>query len=312
LWPTTVLGSSAYAELHAALRTQLAERTRQLRMPEDNLDRLCAVYLPLAAWIDGRKTSGPIVVGVNGAQGSGKSTLCWFLELILSQGFGHRVAGFSIDDLYKSHAERVELARSVHPLLITRGVPGTHDVELGRSVIDSLLQADSDQVTLIPAFDKAADDRRPQSAWTAFEGPADIVLFEGWCVGARPLANSALVEPMNELEASEDADGSWRRYVNEQLAGDYAALFLRLDQLIMLKIPSMDSVYHWRSLQEEKLAATLDAGQPHRLMGAAALRRFIMHYERLTRAMLAEMPQRAEVTLFLDSDHHFNHIQLLN
>lgn len=310
LWPSSIMPPTDYARLRELLHRPLLDRLQQLGIPDDRLDGLCAAYLPLAAWIDRRKTSVPMVVGINGAQGSGKSTLCGFVALVLTQAFGYRVASFSIDDLYLTRAERRKLAQTVHPMLMTRGVPGTHDVQLGLAVIDALLHAGPRQSTLIPAFDKAMDDRSPRADWPAFIGGADIVIIEGWCLGARPQDDPALAVSVNELEETEDADGTWRRYVNEQLKDGYATLLARLDALIMLKVPSMASVYAWRALQERKLAATLDPDRHHRIMDAAALRRFIMHYERLTLAMLAEMPQRADVTLGLDAAHRFNHIQL--
>ena len=187
---------------------------RRCRLDEWLLDDLCRVYLPLAAWLDRMKGRGALVLGVNGAQGSGKSTLCEFLTLVLRHGYEHRVVGFSIDDLYKTRAERTQLAAGIHPLLETRGAPGTHDVELGLSLIDQLITAGPDDVTRIPSFDKALDERRPESDWPAHDGPTDIIILEGWCVGAKPQPESDLTRPVNTLEASEDPDGVWRHHVN--------------------------------------------------------------------------------------------------
>lgn len=283
---------------------------QRLQIDQDSLEALCGVYLPLAAWVRRQQGAHSLVLGVNGAQGSGKSTLCAFLSLVLEQGYGQRVASFSIDDLYETRTTRQRLAWNVHPLLITRGVPGTHDVDLGMAVIDSLRTSPPGVPTPIPSFDKALDDRKPESEWTPFHGPADIVIFEGWCVGARPQTDAELAMAANPLETAEDADGSWRRYVNRRLATDYARLFSQLDRLVMLKVPGMSSVYEWRALQESKLASANAGGKSNRIMDAAELRRFIMHCERLTRAMLQEMPGRADVVLFLDEHHHFSGLQL--
>ena len=152
-------------------------------------------------------------------------------------------------------------------------------------------------------FDKAIDDRLRQEEWRQVTGPFDVVLFDGWCVGALPQMDEALIEPVNSLEREEDSDLTWRRYVNQQLQEDYLQLFAELDYLIMLKVPDMESVVNWRSLQEKKLASLSGRKSGHQIMDAAELQRFIMHYERLTRAMLDEMPSRADLVLELNVEH---------
>ncbi len=295
-----------HAELADRIRPKFRAKLHEEALPAELEASLSRVYLELADWVHAQKTlAKPLLVGVNGAQGSGKSTLCAFLHLILTEAYAYKVAVFSIDDIYLTHAERERLGREIHPLLVTRGVPGTHDVALGQQTLDKLIDPAGGLVA-IPAFDKAVDDRRPPAEWPRVKGPVDIVLFEGWCVGAKPQAEGELVEPVNALEREEDPSCIWRDYVNRQLLGPYAELFSRFDRLIMLKVPSMDCVYQWRSLQEQKLAgkwALID--DRHRIMDATALQRFIMHYERLTRHILAEMPSRADLTLVLDEQHQF-------
>ena len=99
---------------------------------------LNTLYLPMASWLAARQQNSPLVVGINGAQGSGKSTLTKILSMLLSQGFDKNVVSISIDDLYLTRAERQQLAEDIHPLFLTRGVPGTHDVELGKSILMQL------------------------------------------------------------------------------------------------------------------------------------------------------------------------------
>lgn len=314
IWPGTApLSDAELAALLGELKAAFAEKLQALQIDADLLTpALNRVYLPLAAWVAQRKGDGPLVLGINGGQGSGKTTLCELLKVILQQGFGLRVATLSIDDLYKTRVERQRLSATTHPLLLTRGVPGTHDVALGLGVIHALKIAESGDSVAIPAFDKAQDDRRPIEAWPRFQGHADVIIFEGWCVAAKPQSEADLASAINRLEAEEDADGRWRRYVNAQLQGDYAQLFGQLDALVMLQAPSMERVFAWRSLQEKKLAASL-APQPDaatRLMDADAIRRFIMHYERITRHMLAEMPERADVTLCVNDEHQICRVQL--
>ena len=108
-----------------------------------------------------------------------------------------------------------------------------------------------------------------------------------------------LAKPLNELEAQEDADGIWRSHANALLEASYAQWFSRIDRLIMLKPPSFDHVLSNRLLQEEKLRRS--SPDAPAVMDEPAVRRFISHYERLTRHMFAEMPQRADMVFDLDS-----------
>ena len=286
--------------------------TKQM-MLDNNLDQaLIDVYIPLAACLakqadDYRATR---IIGVNGAQGSGKSTLCKLLQIVLEEGFAKRVTTFSIDDIYLTHAERETLSEKSHPLLKTRGVPGTHDVELGLQLLTDLRGIEAGQSINIPVFDKSIDDRCPEKDFRQVTGPIDLVLFEGWCVGAKPQRDPALALPVNSLERLEDPDQVWRRYVNEQLENDYKWFFREIDFLIMLKIPGISSVMEWRSKQERKLAKASPGG--HKIMDTAALQRFIMHYERLTRAMLTEMPDRADLVLKLNRNQQIDGVLINN
>lgn len=258
------------------------------------------VGLRLAARIlaERRRRSGGLVVGLCGPQGSGKSTLAAVLAHLLSAR-GLAVAVISLDDLYLTQAERQSLGEQVHPLLRTRGPPGTHDVALGEALIDALRRPGR---TLIPRFDKAADDRRPPSQWDVFEGPADVVLLEGWCVGARAQPAADLETPINAMERRDDPDGVWRRHVNAALAGPYRALFDRLDLLVLLRAPGFETVLDWRTEQEHKLRAQLQSQgrDPGLAMSDPAIAEFIQRYERLTRHILAEMPSRADIVVDLD------------
>lgn len=277
------------------------------------------IYVPMGAWIAQHQSQQqkPLVLGINGAQGAGKSTLFNLLEVTLTEGFGLNVVGFSIDDLYKTREDRQKLAKEIHPLLQTRGVPGTHDIELGIDIIDSLLNARNDTVTSIPVFDKSIDDRCPEHAWQEWVGKADVIVFEGWCVGAKPQPDESLIEPVNALEQVEDPQGVWRRYANQHLSQKYNELFSKLDLLIMLQVPSMQAVFEWRSLQEKKLAERMqyihDTQQPSdhlRIMNEQQIVRFIQHYERLTRAMLEQMPGQANLVLRLNDNHKIEEIRI--
>ncbi|MCD8512742.1 MAG: hypothetical protein LRY63_04620 [Nitrincola sp.] len=318
-WPSTHICLTEQERKIAvdAVEAAFASALENLQVDIGFKEMVEQIYVPMGAWIAQcqAQKQQPLVLGINGAQGAGKSTLFNLLEATLTEGFGLRVVGFSIDDLYKTRAKRSELADKVHPLLLTRGVPGTHDIDLGIEIIDSLIHANEQTVTSIPIFDKSIDDRCPEHTWQEWIGRADVIVFEGWCVGAVPQSESDLSEPVNELERKEDPEGIWRRYANEQLKGQYAELFSRLDLLLMLKVPSMQAVFEWRSLQEKKLAERMkyihDTKQPSdhlRIMNEQQIIRFIQHYERLTRAMLEQMPGQADLVLRLNDNHKIEEI----
>jgi len=263
-------------------------------LPADYREIVDRHWRPLSEDIAERFEGRPLIVGVNGAQGSGKSTLCKFLEVLLVE-HNQRGVTVSLDDLYLTRAERLEAAEDHHPLFATRGVPGTHDVGLGETIFDAL---QARRPVALPRFDKAIDDRAPEGELV--QAPVDVLLFEGWCVGAVPQPAAALREPVNRLEAEEDPDGIWRREVNRRLATDYAELFARIDLLVMLKVPDFDAVRRNRALQEDKLRAR-NPDAPG-LMDAAALKRFLDQDERLTLHMFEEMPGRADILIEIGPD----------
>jgi len=240
---------------------------------------------------------GPLIVGVCGSQGSGKSTVCKTLADRFTD-IGLKVANLSLDDLYLPLAARVKLGEQVHPLLRTRGVPGTHDTKLGIHTLHDLAHA---KEVKLPRFDKARDDRRPIEAWDTIMGPVDLVLFEGWCVGAQPQGLETLTQPINALEANEDVDGRWRRYVNDALGAEYQALFAKIELLVLLAAPSFDVVLKWRTQQEHELRDQA-RGDRSGVMSDTDVARFIQHYERLTKHILIEMPPRADLVIRLGED----------
>lgn len=238
--------------------------------------------------------SRPLVLGICGSQGSGKSTLSAILrDDLTARGLPTEV--LSLDDIYKTRAERCAMASQLHPLLRTRGVPGTHDVSLALNVIASLERGEAAR---LPRFDKAADDRVAPAMWPTAAANTRIVIFEGWFVGARPATGTPDPAPLNALEAQHDADGRWRRLVEQALRNEYQALFSRLDALVLLAAPNFDVVLGWRIEQEHALRAG-GAGMSDEEVGV-----FIQHYERLTRRILSEMPGYAHLVVNLDPFRH--------
>ena len=173
------------------------------------------------------------VIGLSGLQGSGKSTLAGQV-VALAQSRGIPALTMSIDDFYLGRAARKELARAVHPLLITRGVPGTHDVPLVHFTLDALREASPKRPARIPRFDKGIDTRLPPSRWRHVKHPPRFVILAGWCIGVPPQTQAELRRPINALERDEDADGTWRHWVKGQLKRNYVALWKRFDELAIL------------------------------------------------------------------------------
>lgn len=230
-----------------------------------------ALLTLIDALAEGRE--GPVLLGIAGAQGSGKSTL--------AKAAAARLGGvaLSLDDVYLTRAERSDLAHAIHPLLAVRGPPGTHDLGLANAVLDDLLAG---RPTRLPRFDKLADDR---VAPLAFAGGARVVLVDGWCLGATPQDQDALATPVNALEREEDPDGVWRGWTNAALAGPYQQLFGRFDAMVHLAAPDFDTVLDWRCEQEAGLMGLSPGDLPPARRGSLA--RFIQHFERITRHMLA-------------------------
>jgi len=257
-------------------------------------------FLPLAEKLalEQKALSKPLIIGINGAQGSGKSTLADILHTVFEDDYKLKVASLSLDDFYLTRQQRLSLADTVHPLMATRGVPGTHDIALAIDTIRQLLKAENE--TLIPHFDKANDDRHRQSHWTSVVGAVDIIILEGWCMGAEAQTIDQLSIPVNDLEKNEDADRGWRYYINQQLHYSYPSLFSLVDRWIMLKAPSFECIYSWRLEQEKKLRSSID--QPKKTMNDADIARFIKFYQRITEHLMQTLPGKVDCLFELNSE----------
>ncbi|GLS25981.1 hypothetical protein [Marinibactrum halimedae] len=271
-------------------------------LPSSYLDAAIRWFFPLAEVLKQKhgQFKKPIVCGINGCQGSGKSTVAGLLVELLRGCFECKSVAISIDDFYLTASERAQLGKDVHPLLQTRGVPGTHDMELATQTLNQLMR-NAGQI-MVPRFDKAIDDRFPNSEWTPTETPIDILIIEGWCLGAIPQDEGALIKPINELEEKEDPDGQYRRYVNARLGAEYAMFFGQVDYWVMLQAPSFDCVYQWRLQQEDKLRRRAGDTSGKKIMSAEELKRFIQFYQRITEHTLLTLPSRADWVYELGED----------
>jgi D-glycerate 3-kinase len=240
----------------------------------------------------------PYVLGLSGLQGSGKSTLARVMKA-QAKARGWATEVLSLDDFYYARSEREALARDVHPLLRTRGVPGTHEIELLLSVLAAVPQASERLAVTYPRFDKGRDTRLPPSRWPRITQRPALVIVEGWALGIRPQPLPALSRPVNRLEREEDPDGDWRHWVNKQLRG-YQPLWRKFDALIVLQAPGWDIVRRWRGEQEQELVAR----HAPLAMDAATMTRFLMHFERLSRHALATLPALADTVVEYDDERH--------
>ena len=273
----------------------------------DKLGQLNNFFLPISEKIHTNylKKKRTLIIGLSGGQGSGKSTISQILKIILKEGFNLNTVVFSIDDFYKTLNERKIMSKKVNHLFLTRGVPGTHSTILISKCINKLKNKNFKKFS-IPKFDKSIDDRLSKKYWQKVEKKPDIVIFEGWCVGASPQKNKDLIAPINVLEKVKDKKRTWRNYVNKELKTSYKKIFKSIDFMIFLKLPSFRYVYKWRLLQERKLRVT---SKGKKTMSNQQVKNFIMFYERITKSMLKNFSKKAKFIISIDSNHRLKSIK---
>jgi len=272
----------------------------------DKIGQLKKFYIPICKkiYLDYKKNKQIKVIGLTGGQGAGKSTITQIIKIILEIKYNLSVVYFSIDDFYKTSSERKRLSKKVHQLFRIRGVPGTHDTNLIKKTFLNLSRKNFKQTT-IPRFDKSKDDRFPKKKWQKIKKQPQIIIFEGWCVGAKAQEKKSLKKPINILEKKYDVNLKWRSKVNHELNNEYKKIFNKINLLIFLKVPNFECVYKWRLLQEKKLQLT-SGGK--KIMSPTQVRNFIMYYERITKQMLIDLTTKAYAVLHLDKKHRFNKI----
>ena len=273
----------------------------------DKIGQFNNFYLPISrmlyqTYLKNKKTQ---IIGLTGGQGSGKSTISSILRIILKEGFKLETVIFSIDDFYKTLKERKIMSKKINPLFLTRGVPGTHDTKMLFSCIKSLKHTKFKKI-LIPRFNKAIDDRESKNKWLRIKKKPNIVIFEGWCVGAKPQKKKDLLVSINELEKHKDKNKIWRNKVNLELKKDYKKIFNLIDKIIFLKVPSFKHVFQWRLLQEKKLRL-ISKGK--KTMSNKQIKNFIMFYERITKHMLKTFTNKADTVIKIDTKHRLKSIK---
>ena len=269
-----------------------------------NKERMIKTFLiPLCFWINKKAhKSRPYFVGLAGGQGTGKTTSSSLIRIILIKYFKLKVFRISIDDFYKTRKERISLSKRVHPMLLTRGVPGTHDINMMISFFRKVKNKKFKKLKL-PTFNKAIDDRYNKNKWYNLKEKPDVVIFEGWCVGAKPEKNISLNKAINTMEKTRDEKKIWRNYVNQQLKSKYKNLYSQLNCLIYLKAKNFNLLQKWRLKQERKLLQKSRKNSKLKIMNKEDVLSFMQTYQRITQNMFKSMPKYASIILNLNTNH---------
>ena len=275
-----------------------------------NKEKMIKSFLiPISFWIANRaKKSKPYLIGLSGGQGTGKTTISSILKIILTKYFRLSVFKISIDDLYKTRKDRISLSKKIHPLLKTRGVPGTHDVNF---MFDFLKKIKKKRFKhhRIPKFNKAIDDRLKRKSWYLIKRVPDVIIFEGWCVGARAEKKNTLKKSINPLEKKEDKNLKWRKFVNRQLQTKYKKLFSKLNSLLFLKAGSFKLLQSWRLKQETLLKLNSKNKANNKVMSKSEILTFMQTYQRITQNMFKFAPKYSSIVLNLNRNHEIKSIK---
>ena len=269
-----------------------------------NKERMIKSYLiPLCFWISKKSTKKrPFFVGLAGGQGTGKTTISSLIKIILTKYFKLKVFRISIDDFYKTRKERINLSKRVHPMLLTRGVPGTHDINMMLSFFRKTKSKKFKRLRL-PTFNKAIDDRFSRKRWYDLKVRPDVIIFEGWCVGAKSEKNNTLKKNINFLEKAKDQKQIWRKYVNQQLKSKYKNLYSQLNCLIYLRAKNFSLLQKWRLKQERKLWLQSKTKSNLKIMSRGDVINFMQTYQRITQNMFRYMPKYASIIFNLNTNH---------
>ena len=275
-----------------------------------NKEKMIKSFLiPVSQWISKKSNKKKtLVIGLAGGQGSGKTTISSILSIILKKYFKLNIFIVSIDDFYKTRKDRKMLSKKKHPLLMTRGVPGTHDVNLMLSFFKKIKLKKFKSLEA-PKFNKAIDDRYKKSLWYKIKTKPDVVIFEGWCVGARAQSSSQLKKPINSLEKVYDQGTKWRAHVNNQLKTKYKTLFNQLDGLLYLKAKNFNLLREWRLKQERKLWIQTKNKKNLKIMSSGDVINFMQTYQRITQQMFKDALKVSSIIMNLNSNHQIEKIK---
>ena len=275
-----------------------------------NKDRMIRSFLiPVCFWIAKKiNKKKPLIIGLAGGQGTGKTTITSIISIILKKYFKLDIFKISIDDFYKTRKQRTLLSKNKHPLLMTRGVPGTHDANIMLNFFKKIKVKKFKSLKL-PKFNKAIDNRCKQSLWYKIKSKPDVIILEGWCVGARSQNFRELRKPINSLEKIHDQNFKWRQYVNYQLKTKYKKLFNQLDYILFLKAKNFSLLRRWRLKQEKKLWLKSKNKKNLKIMNKSEVKNFMDTYQRITQQMFKDMPKYSSIVMNLNNSHQIKNIK---
>ena len=275
-----------------------------------NKGRMIRSFLiPICFWISKKASKKkPLIIGLAGGQGIGKTTITSIITIILKKYFKLNVFKISIDDFYKTRKQRILLSKNKHPLLMTRGVPGTHDINIILNFFRKIKVKKFKSLKL-PKFNKAVDERYKQNLWYKIKSKPDVVIFEGWCVGAKSQNFRQLKKSINSLERIHDQTFKWRQYVNYQLETKYKKLFNQLDGLLYLRAKNFSLLRRWRLKQEKKLWLKSKNKKNLKIMNKDQVKNFMDTYQRITQQMFKDMPKYSSIIMNLNSSHQIKNIR---
>ena len=232
---------------------------------------------------------------IGGSQGIGKSSLIKIISGTLNKIYKKKVLSLSLDDYYLSKKQRLNLSKHKNKLLITRGVPGTHNI---KKLIEDIKKFDKSKFpinTLL--FDKLIDDVLKEKK--IVKTKADILILEGWCCGCNEISIEYLYKNINKLEKNYDYNYSWRNYYNYKLKNEYKELFNLFDLSIFMKAPSFRYVYDWRYKQEIK---NNSKSKNFKKMNTNEIKFFIQHFEKITKWMIKDLNKKANLVININKD----------
>ena len=238
---------------------------------------------------------------ISGPQGSGKTTLSQNIKKKL-QSKKLKVLVLSIDNFYFSKKIRNKLSKKISKLLITRGVPGTHNLKSLKETL-KIFKSNKKKRYKLPYFSKGHDDIL-YSRSISLTFPYDIFILEGWCLGYPGSKKKKLKKPINTLERNFDKNLKWRKYVNTMSKKYEVSIYKYSNFSVFLKIPSMKYVFGWRKKQEQQLAKKLR-------MNNNELKMFLSFYERITIDLLKNYKKYFDSFVRIDSKHNFGPLKFI-